>query len=220
MQAVLSRLICMTVILMGLSFVGAYAREYPINELPMYGGQYDPDVPQNKKFSEDAANLGWKYYNSGDMDTAIKRFNQAWMLDRENPDAYWGFGIVMGQRSRTEDTEKNLDESIKFIGIANSKMPHDVRILTDLAFSHTVKGEFLQLNKRPYGNEYNMARKLYQEAESANEKYALLYFNWSSLELADGKCQEAVRLNGKALSAGMPTDARYEKELLACNAGK
>lgn len=45
----------------------------------MYGGQHDPSVPENKKFSKDAAELGWKYYREGDYDTAVKRFNQAWV---------------------------------------------------------------------------------------------------------------------------------------------
>jgi hypothetical protein len=64
-------------------FCSVYAAERPINELPMYGGKHNPTVETNKKFSESAAKLGWKYYYSGDVDTAIKRFNQAWMFDRE-----------------------------------------------------------------------------------------------------------------------------------------
>ena len=48
----------------------------------MYGGNHNPTVEENKEASRSAAELGWRYFCKGDVDTAIKRFNQAWMFDR------------------------------------------------------------------------------------------------------------------------------------------
>jgi hypothetical protein len=79
-----------------------------MNELPMYGGQYDPQAERSEDNSKGAARLGWRYYYQGDLDTAIKRFNQAWMFDRRNPEAYWGFGLIMGRRAAEGDTQSNL----------------------------------------------------------------------------------------------------------------
>ncbi len=74
--------------------------DYEMNEMPMYGGQHDPKVKPDQAGSAGAAALGWKYLDRGDTSTAMKRFNQAWMFDRKNPQAYWGFGIVMGRRAK------------------------------------------------------------------------------------------------------------------------
>ena len=72
----------------------------------MYGGQHDPELKPNKFFSKSVSDIGWKYYYEGDLDTAIKRFNQAWMFDRESVDAFWGFGPrILFQKA--EKLEKN-----------------------------------------------------------------------------------------------------------------
>lgn len=36
--------------------------------------------------------LGWRYFYNRDAATAMKRFNQAWLLNPQNPDVYFGFG--------------------------------------------------------------------------------------------------------------------------------
>ena len=191
----------------------AYAVERPLNELPMYGGQHNPDVEANKKFSQSAADLGWQYFYSGDLDTAIKRFNQAWMFDRENADAYWGFGLIMGQRSIKEDPEHNLKESIKYLEMANSRSPRNARILVDLAFSHTVLGEYFLSNKKNAKDEFNKARELFKQAESLEPEYPLVYSNWSVLEFSTGNFMEAKKLLARAKKLGFKPDPSYEKDL-------
>lgn len=42
--------------------------------------------------------FGWKHYAKGDLDTAMRRFNQAWLLDSLNADIYWGFGMILTDR--------------------------------------------------------------------------------------------------------------------------
>ena len=46
------------------------------------------------KASEALVQLGFRYLYNGDVETAMKRFNQAWLLDPKNENAYWGFGAV------------------------------------------------------------------------------------------------------------------------------
>jgi tetratricopeptide (TPR) repeat protein len=36
--------------------------------------------------------FGWRHFASGDPETAMKRFNQAWLLDPQNPSVYFAFG--------------------------------------------------------------------------------------------------------------------------------
>jgi tetratricopeptide (TPR) repeat protein len=191
----------------------AYATERQINEMPMYGGQHNPDVATNKESSKSAAQLGWKYYYSGDLDTAMKRFNQAWMFDRENADVYWGFGLIMGQKASQEETENNLRESIKYLGIANKKKPKNARIMVDLAFSHAILGEYLLSKKKIAKDEFNQARILFQQAEKLEPEYPLLYSNWSVLEFYAGNYESAKKLLAKSKKLGFNPDPDYEKDL-------
>jgi len=49
-----------------------------------------------RKGSEHLVSLGFNYLARGDMETAMRRFNQAWLLDPKNENAYWGFGAIYG----------------------------------------------------------------------------------------------------------------------------
>jgi tetratricopeptide (TPR) repeat protein len=191
----------------------AYA-EHPMNEIPMYGGQHDPQVEENKEFSKDAAELGWQYFYSGDHDTAIKRFNQAWMFDRNSPQAFWGFGLIMGARSMQENTEENLKESINFLGKANELSKDNPKIMVDLAYSETMLGVFMKSEKKEgFQNHFDKARKLYEQSENIETGYPLLYSNWSVLEFYEESYLEAKEKLDKAKRLGFEPDPEYEKDL-------
>ena len=144
-----------------LSFVSpAYAKR-PMEGLAMYGGEHNPEVEPNKDYSQSAAKLGWDYFYKGEPDIAMKRFNQAWMFDRDSVDALWGFGVVMGARAAQEDPEHHLRESVRFLEMAHSKSS---RYLAQ-------------------------ARKLFEQCEKIDATYPLLYSNWSVLEFSGGSRQ-------------------------------
>lgn len=88
------------------------SRPIRANELPMYGGmdrRADPRVASaDNDFvqgvvaefgSAEAASRafvdkGFDYYNSDSHTLAMRRFNQAWLLNPDNPEVYRGFGSV------------------------------------------------------------------------------------------------------------------------------
>ena len=125
----------------------AFAQSTPLhlsNLLPKYGGVKKPAqllfydqqflADCDSKFPNriDAAAYfqakGWQYLQSGDPNTAIKRFNQAWLLDSTNAGAYWGFGAVTGQR-------KHYDESLKYLLVAQRYGSTNKRLLVDMALA-------------------------------------------------------------------------------------
>ena len=57
----------------------------------------------------------WEAYGKTDYKTAIRKFNQAWLLDPENGDAYHGFALISTVR------DKNADEAEKFFRMAIAK---------------------------------------------------------------------------------------------------
>ena len=49
--------------------------------------------------SDKSVQLGWQYFQSRhDIATAMKRFNQAWLLDPENGDAFHGYAVLVMER--------------------------------------------------------------------------------------------------------------------------
>ena len=63
-----------------------------------------------------ASKLGWDRITQGDPETAIKRFNQAWLLNPDEPTLYWGLAVATHQRGDPlsiserwfQETEKRL----------------------------------------------------------------------------------------------------------------
>lgn len=190
--------------------------EHPMNEVPMYGGQHDPSVERNPAFSQDAAQRGWKAYYKGDFDTAIKRFNQAWMFDRENSEAYWGFGLILGQRASQEDPEANLKESIRFLQMANEKDPKNGRIMGDLAFSHTVVGHYYESERKEDNKakeHFGVASKLFENAFKADPKYPPTIANWSVFYFYTGDYKQAKSKADEAQQLGYVFSPDYIKDL-------
>ena len=50
--------------------------------------------------ARDATAKGWRYFNIGDHDTALKRFRQATILDPDFAPGYYGVGYIYSLRNR------------------------------------------------------------------------------------------------------------------------
>ena len=190
--------------------------ERPINELPMYGGQHNPTVEQNSDFSKRAVQLGWQYFYKGDFDTAIKRFNQGWMFDRENPEVYWGFGLIMGQRASKENPKDNLKESIRFLQLANEKDPNNGKIIGDLAYSHTVLGAYYlsrESDQKSAKEHFDKAEVLFPAAYKMTPKDPQITANWSVFYSYTGDYQKAKSKADEAIAMGYHFSADYLKKI-------
>ncbi|WP_216688812.1 tetratricopeptide repeat protein [Hymenobacter siberiensis] len=113
-----------------------------INQLPLYGGLEksrslkkadatflafcDQNFPTRKEASVYHSKKGWDFFYAKDSETAIKRFNQAWLLDSTNASAYWGFGVVEGQRQHPAD-------ALRYFQISRRHNPANRRLLIDMA---------------------------------------------------------------------------------------
>lgn len=97
---------------------GASGTGQSSDQIPRYGGmdrQADPLLRQadekliadtqahygsREKASAAFADQGFRFYRQDDLVQAMRRFNQAWLLDPENGDAYWGFAGVASDRKQ------------------------------------------------------------------------------------------------------------------------
>jgi Tfp pilus assembly protein PilF len=66
-----------------------------------------------KHHAKHAVELGWSYFQKGDMDTALKRFNQALILDPDFAPGYFGIAYVYSVQNRLDLAIKNYENSIE-----------------------------------------------------------------------------------------------------------
>ncbi len=69
-----------------------------------------------KKASVALASRGWQYFSQGNLDDAIRRFNQAWLLDGRNGVALWGMGAVESNRAKHSEAVALFTEAAQFVG--------------------------------------------------------------------------------------------------------
>ena len=93
-----------------------------IAEQPQYGGvaptaamkeandKYIQTVTQSygtkERAHEEALKLAWKIYDQGDYGTAMRRFNQAWLLDENNPEVFYGYSLILRKWGYNKEADK------------------------------------------------------------------------------------------------------------------
>jgi tetratricopeptide (TPR) repeat protein len=115
-----------------------------INKLPMYGRvkKCKEQIEDDKVFlatcdkamgrKESSAHFvkrGWEYLYAKKPDTAMMRFNQAWLLDSLNADIYWGFADLLGMQGKFKESIPFFERSIKL-------NPNNVKVLQDASTSY------------------------------------------------------------------------------------
>ena len=120
----------------------------PIDQVPMYGGMDRSAVPELKsgdesfissvvaefgsreKASNAWVNRGFTLYQQDDLVGAMRRFNQAWLLNPDNPEVYWGFASVL------TDQQKYC-AALKMVETAETKGALQPGFLPDAALVYT-----------------------------------------------------------------------------------
>ena len=132
-----------------------------INLKPMYGGvkkdkhyqkadkdfleHCDKIFPSRDTAAKAYVGIAWKYYNKKQYGAAMRRFNQAWLLDSLNADVYWGFGSIQGERGKFKESVDLLNRSIEL----NPKNPivwQSISISYGNLFFYTKDSTYLQKN--------------------------------------------------------------------------
>ncbi len=168
-----------------------------LQDLPMYGGihQLTPANEAERKYltsikaadeklinsilqagvtrksaSIHAIKRGWESFKKQDYDTALKRFNQAWLLNPKNGDLYYGFALIVSVRNGPSNeveeffkiaiskpdvspaayvdygrflwTERRLDSSLALLHKAMEIEPTVFNARSHISFVYYLKKEF------------------------------------------------------------------------------
>lgn len=94
--------------------------------------EYVAQEGSRQKASEKLVLLGFNYLYKDDIKTAMYRFNQAWLLNPENENAFWGFGAIYLSFSDIEKAVAQYDEGLKM-------NPKSTNLLTDKGTAYMYK---------------------------------------------------------------------------------
>lgn len=66
-----------------------------------------------KPFAKDAVEKGWAYFNNGDLETAVKRFHQATIIDPKFAPGYFGKAYVYSVQNKIDLAIENYKKTIE-----------------------------------------------------------------------------------------------------------
>ena len=142
------------------------------------------------KASELLVRLGFNYLYKGDLKTAMYRFNQAWILEPENSNCFWGFGAIYFTFGDYENALKQYDEGLKVD--ANSS-----NILTDKATIFMTK----YMNNH-IDNDFNEALTLFRKSYSISPKNQNTLFKLSVCYFQKKDCENVLFFYNECLKLG------------------
>lgn len=188
-----------------------------IDNVPMYG---QPEVQRpealkraDEQFIQQAseviggrekASIVWalqgdKFVNEGNLDFAMRRYNQSWLLNPSGFRAYWGFGRVMLEQGR-------LDESLKYLEKANKLVDDQyqkVALLGDTATAYSVKAYRTDLGDPEMRARYfSLANQYYEESTKLDPNYPNSWRSWARALYFEGRYADAWDKVRKARSLG------------------
>ncbi|WP_419798113.1 MAG: tetratricopeptide repeat protein [Terasakiella sp.] len=182
----------------------------PINTLPMYGGLFKNEamLKADKEFVQYAKNRGftreraakhylmraWEAVKEKNLKIAMKRFNQAWLLDPEDGDIYWGYGVLSDQMKRP------FKESEKYFLMALDKERGSPRRYSDY-------GWFLISHKRLEEAKRLLKTGLEKDPTTFNARSNLAFIAYLEKDyLAACTLAKQAKVNGDFLEKGFLAD--------------
>jgi tetratricopeptide (TPR) repeat protein len=201
MPSVRIALVCL---LLALASITSYAQAQDSSLLPKYGGvskteaqraadakflqAVDAQFGANRtKAAEDIAARGWTILRQGNAKDAMRRFNQAWLLDPANGAALWGMAAILGG-------DGNANESLKLFAEAGRYLGDDIDFSVDyartLGMAGTESNNDVYLRDALARFERNYARAPQHVLNLQNWAITLFYMGkyaeaWKKIQLAE-----------------------------------
>jgi tetratricopeptide (TPR) repeat protein len=158
-----------------------------------------------KKAAEEISLLGWQLLHEENRADAMRRFNQAWLLDSSNGKALWGMAAL-------EASSRKFDESLKLFAEAEPSVGKEINFSVDYAKAMGFAGAILK-NEARLKDAFARFAAVYEKAS----KNTLNLENWAKTLFLVGDYAEAwkkVKLAEKT-SGGRNLDPFFLKNLQA-----
>ena len=174
--------ICASVLLLGCATSGGTR----IDNVPMYGQpeierpaflkKADEDFVQKASTGfgsrEEASKAWWsqgeKFMSEGNLDYAMRRYNQSWLLNPNSYQPYWGFARVMLEQNKVDDAIKYLEKAESLIEDPYQK----VALLADMGSAYSHKG----IGSPEY---FEKANQKFEESVALDPTYPNSWRRWA-----------------------------------------
>ena len=194
--------------------IGSQTHTVNNDQLPMYGGidrQADPELQAadnklidtlvQKYGSPEAAErsmveLGTRYFQGGNYVMAMRKFNQAWLLDPNSPDAYWGFAIIYDDQGKSCEAKRMIDRALQLNLTRPVALADAGRIYTYCAVSNESLNE---TDRRLY---FEQSEELYSRAVSMAPTNQYLFGSWAIAHYWQGDYADAWKMLKKQRALG------------------
>jgi len=207
--------------------LAAQAERIPIDQVPMYGPMDRSKVPSLKKADEDLIKngitgfgtrekaaeawfgVGWKYYRNDDLPNAIRRFNQAWLLNPADPKPFWGFAMVRHDQGKAIEAEKYMAKAFE-LGFREAVFLADygricaVTLVEDPKLPAAAKAAYLKKSD-----------EMYALAEQTGAKDEYLYGSWATAMFWRGDYPAAWEKVGRQRALGGQPSPQFLRWLSA-----
>ena len=221
---------CCLAVFAALLFLGCATipAERRIDNIPMYG---QPEIPRPEALKEadadfiekaiagfngsrELASKAWAevandFFQKGNLDYAMRRYNQAWLLNEKNYQPYWGFGQVMMVRER-------FDEAIKFYERAQSLIDdkcQEPALLTDLGLAYSFKARSIFNDQDTRNKYFGIANNHFEASSNLDNTYAVVWEAWANSLYHEKKYAEAWEKVRKATEMGRPVHPMFRERL-------
>ena len=162
--------------------------------LPMYG---QPKIPRPDNFkktdeafirdstlryggrqaaSNTLATQGWAAVRTRENDLAMRRFNQAWLLNPKNYSAFWGFGAVLSQKGKLAEALEQLETARLLIEDPTQR----VALLCDLGTVHSAYAARLPADRQlERAQHFVLANSRFTESLENDPNFAASWREWA-----------------------------------------
>jgi len=207
----------------GCASTGPVYRGAGIDQEPMYGGMdrtsnqtikaadekliagTSKEFGSREKASALFAEQGIRFYRSNNYSMAMKRFNQAWLLNPSNPDSFWGFAMVYhdeGERSICKAKDM-IDKAIELnlskpISLADGGRVYTLCAITDYKTDENTKREY-----------FKKSDELYKKAISGSPNNDYVYGSWATAYFWRGDYTKSWEMVAKARNLGFTFPGQF-----------
>jgi tetratricopeptide (TPR) repeat protein len=126
--------------------------------------------------SKTLATQGWVAVRARQDDVAMRRFNQAWLLNPKNYSVFWGFGAVMSAKGK-------LLEAIGYLETARDLIEDSVQrvaLLCDLGAVHSAYAARLPADRQlEKAQQFVIANTRFTESLDNDPKFAQSWREWA-----------------------------------------
>jgi len=181
--------------LCGLPLVAQAAQEPNPDTLPMFGQPAVTRPDALKKTDElfiknavanygdrtaasaAAAAQGWASLRNGKSATALRHFNEAWLLSPSSPGAFWGFGAVLSGQGKLAEAIEHLEAARDLLSSDEKQL---VQLLADIGVVRSAYAAALPRERElERAQHFSAANQCFAESLELQPDYAPSWRDWA-----------------------------------------